>query len=174
MLVIKILVLLVLCSIFVQDIIGRSVYWIAFPVLTALFISVRIGQHQHIAELWQSTLINLLFLGLQLLIVSVWFSLKRGHWVDITAKMIGWGDVLLLVAIAFYLSVLNFLFFYISSLIVVLMSWLCIQFFISRKDKHIPLAGLQAFAFALFLSSDWWITHINVTDDYWLQKLLIK
>ena len=174
MLFIKILVLLALCSIFIQDIIGRSVYWIVFPVLTVLLITLRILQHQQIIEFWQPTSMNLLFLGLQLLIVSVWFSLRQGHWVDVTAKLIGWGDVLFLAAIAFYLSVLNFLFFYIGSLVIVLVLWLGIQFFISEKNKQIPLAGLQAFAFALFLSSDWWLMHINVTDDYWLQKLLIK
>jgi len=173
-LTIKILILLVLCSIFVQDIIGRSVYWIWFPVLTAMLIALRLLQHGHITELWQPVLINLLFLGLQLLIVSVWFSLKSGQWVNITLKFIGWGDLLFLATIAFYLSVLNFLFFYIGSLIVVLILWIGIRFFISSEDKHIPLAGLQALLLAMFLSSDWWIARVNITDDYWLQKLLIR
>jgi hypothetical protein len=58
------------------------------------------------------------------------------------------------------------------SLVLVLIVWFVWQFF--SKSKKIPLAGLQSSIFAVFLASDWWLFHIGLTSDYWLQQLLIK
>jgi hypothetical protein len=173
-LLVEVLILLILFLVFIQDMMSRAVYWILFPVLTVLFILLRILQHQHIAELWQPVLFNIGFLFIQMLTVSAWFSFKNRRWVNVAAQFIGWGDILLLTAIAFYLSVLNFLFFYIASLIIVLLIWLIGQAIFKIKNKHIPLAGLQALTFALYLASDWWSSHMNVANDYWLQQIFIK
>ena len=174
MLLVEFLILLVLFLVFIQDMMSRAVYWIVFPILTALFIVLRILQHQQITELWQPVLFNMGFLTIQMLIVSAWFSFKNRRWVNVTAQFIGWGDILLLISIAFYLSFLNFLFFYIASLIIVLSIWLILPAVFKLKNKHIPLAGLQALALILYLASDWWFIHMNVTNDYWLQQFLIR
>lgn len=174
MLLVEILILLALFLVFIQDIMSRAVYWLVFPVLTALFIVLRIFRHQHIAAFWQQVLFNIGFLVMQMLVVSAWFSWRNKQWVNVTAQFIGWGDILFLISIAFYLSVLNFLFFYLASLIIVLSIWLIGQAIFKIKNKHIPLAGLQALVFMIYLASNWWFSHINVTDDYWLQQLLIK
>ena len=174
MLLIKLLILAVLLLIFIQDILSRSVYWILFPVLAVLLTIIRVTSHQTWSIIGQSLLINNTFLALQLLLVSAWFSLKQGKWINITSQLLGWGDVLFLICVSFYLSVLNFLFFYISSLVSVLIMWLGRQLFVGKKDKQIPLAGFQAILFILFLTNSWWLIHLDLTNDDWLFNVLTK
>jgi hypothetical protein len=173
-LLVRILILVVLLLIFVQDLLSRSVYWIVFPVLTILLIVARVVLHQSLPEIWQSVLINCGFLAAQLLLVSAWFSFKQGRWVNIMSHLLGWGDVLFLLCITFYLSVLNFLAFYIVSLMGVLAFWLVGQMLISKKNRHIPLAGFQAILFAVFLINSWWLMPIDLMNDDWLLHFIIK
>ena len=174
MLLIKILILIILLAIFIQDIISRYVYWILFPPLALSFILMHVLQHEPFKELWIVVLINLVFLAIQLGIVTLYFSFKKRHWVNITSQMIGWGDILFLLCISFYFSNLNFLLFYLTSLILSLFFWLIWQSFLKTKNKQIPLAGLQSLLLTLFLSTDWYCIHINSTNDSWLLKILIK
>lgn len=174
MLLVRILIILVLLTIFYQDNKERAIFWFLFPVLIGLLVADRFLQHQDIAEMWQPVAINVGFLIVLLLLVSAWFSLKIGRWVNISNRLLGWGDMLFLLSIAFYLSVLNFQFFYVCSLVMVLLVWIIWQQFSKIKDKQIPLAGLQAIIFSVFLASDWWYTHINITNDDWLLRILMK
>ena len=174
LLLIQIITLAVLLVIFLQDISSRSVYWILFPLLTGLFIGIRLISQTLNWDAGQSLIINLGFLSLQFLLVSAWFSFKSGKWINITAQLLGWGDVLFLVSIAFYLSVLNFLFFYMISLVGVLVVWLIWQSIAGKTQKHIPLAGFQAILFMMFLANGWWLANYDMTHDDWLLQLITK
>jgi hypothetical protein len=121
-----------------------------------------------------ATALNSAFILLQMLILSIYFSLKNGKWVNVTKELLGWGDVLFLLSLAFYLSALNFLFFYLASLIAVLICWISWQAFSKGKSKQIPLAGLQALFFLIFLGGDWWYKPIGLTSDFWLLNLITK
>lgn len=173
MLFIKILILIILLTIFIQDIISRSVYWIVFPLLIVLFVLLRI-KNQSISEILQSILINCGFLLFNLVLVSLYFSLKKATWINITKKLLGWGDILFLTAIIFYLSTLNFIFFYLISLVFVLFFWLIWQLVVNKNNAHIPLAGMQALMLMCFLITDWWYVHCNLTDDSWLLTIVAK
>ena len=174
MLLTKIAILIVLLMVFVQDIRSRSVYWVLFPCLVILFISLGWLQHRAYIDTWQAVLMNIGFLILQFLLVSAYFSIKSSCWINITKDRLGWGDLLLLLTVAFYLSFFNFLLFYITSLVAVLLCWLAWQALSSIKDKHIPLAGLQAFVLGLFLITGWWIKPVNLTSDNWLLSFITK
>jgi formate hydrogenlyase subunit 3/multisubunit Na+/H+ antiporter MnhD subunit len=152
---------------------SRSVYWFLFPLLTGLLILIRI-RHHGLFQFWQPALINLGFVIAQLFILTIYFSMKNKKWINVTSQLLGWGDVLFLLSIAFYLSVLNFLFFYISSLIGILALWLTWQLVSAKKNKYIPLAGLQSLIFIVFLASDWWCLSFDLTDDTWLLNLITK
>jgi len=174
MLLTRILILLVLLVIFVQDIKSRSVYWILFPLLIVLFIVSDLISHKAFSELWPPILLNLGFLVLQLLLIACWFSIKERRWVNISANLLGWGDILFLAGISFYLSFINFLFFHIASLLFSLTGWITWKLLANEKSKHIPLAGMQALALTFFLSADWWVYHFGATHDNWLLHFLIK
>jgi len=163
-----------LALIFVQDVRSRSVYWFLFPILLVLFSAAGLLQYRSLTAIGQTAFINCTFLALQFLLVSLYFSLKNRRWINITADLLGWGDILLLLCVAFYLSVLSFLFFYIGSLIGALLIWLIWQAIAAQKDKHIPLAGLQAILLGAFLTVDWFRLHLNLTDDAWLLNLFHK
>ncbi|HEY2581265.1 MAG TPA: hypothetical protein VGI43_05645 [Mucilaginibacter sp.] len=166
--------LFVLLLIFIQDVRSRAVYWVLFPVLAILFILTSVLQHHLPVLYWQTVLANTGFILLQLLLVSLYFSIKNGRWTFITTSLLGWGDILLLLSIAFYLSFLNFLFFYIISLTAVLLIWVIWQAATKEKNQHIPLAGLQALIFTVFLSVDWWVKFFDLTNDAWLLHLITK
>jgi hypothetical protein len=169
---INVFILLVLLLIFIQDIKYRFVYWILFPILTLLFIADTIIHHGALLHVGIQLGFNVAFLLLQLLILSAYFSFKQRKWINLTQTLLGWGDILFLVSLAFYFSFLNFLIFYIGSLTIVLIIWTISQSV--SENKKIPLAGLQAMILILFLVCNWLIFHVDPLDDYWLQQFLYK
>src|ERR1041385_2387349 len=137
--------------IFFQDVKSRSVYWILFPALTGLLLLLHFFQSSGLIWSWQSVVFNVAFFLAQLLLVTLYFSIRNKKLTNITGELLGIGDVLFILSVAFYLPIFNFLFFYIASLIIVLAFWLIWQSISMKKIKHIPLAGLQALLFAGFL-----------------------
>jgi len=160
--------------IFFQDVKSRSVYWIFFPVLTALFLLLHYTESNSRPWAWQSAGFNIAFFIAQLLLVTIYFSVRNQKLTNITTRLLGLGDVLFILSIAFYLSIFNFLFFYIASLIAVLIFWLIWQSVSSEKNKHIPLAGLQALLFSAFLLCDWWLKLCSLTNDSWILNLIAR
>ncbi|MDB5145474.1 MAG: hypothetical protein JWQ66_4187 [Mucilaginibacter sp.] len=174
MLLLKISTLAILLLIFLQDLKARAVYWFLFPLLAVMLVVIRFQHPVVLPELAQSAMINIGFILVQLIILTLYFSLKSKQWINISNGLLGLGDILFLMSIAFYLSVLNFLFFYISSLIGVLLLWLIGQAVSLEKNKYIPLAGLQSLIFIVFLTGDWWCWSFNLTDDTWLLNLIAR
>jgi hypothetical protein len=170
----RIIIAFTLLFIFIQDVKSRAVYWVLFPILTIALAVAYFFQYNNLSGLWYSALINIGFLLLQLLLVSAYFSLRNRKVVNVTKGLIGWGDILFLLGISVYLSVLNFLFFYIISLIIVLIFWSIRQRLSVSKSKEIPLAGIQALLFFFFLLGDWWLKAFSVADDTWLLNLIAK
>lgn len=163
-----------LLLILIQDLKSRAVYWIIFPLLLVALLLLRLLQQFYILEILHDALINIGFLMLQLLIITLYFSVKTRKRATVIGEMLGWGDILFLIVIAFYLSALNFLFFYIVSLVGSLLLWLLWRLFSSEKNPHIPLAGFQSLIFILFLAGDWWLKYFNLTSDVWLLNLINK
>jgi hypothetical protein len=147
----------------------RAIYWILFPVLLVLFLFKGFVFDSYIFN----TSVNLIFLFAQFVILTAYFSFKNRRWVDITRKYIGLGDMLFLMTLGFYLSPLNFLAFYIISLTVVLVITILLLRKGSQFSMQIPLAGLQAFFFALLLIVDWSTNYLNLQSDDWLIHYMI-
>ena len=82
----------------------------------------------------------------------MYISIKNRRLITLTDGLIGWGDILFMLSLTLYFSFLNFLLFYITSLIVVIAAWLIWQAFNNKPNKHIPLAGLQAVFFAMIFA----------------------
>ena len=164
---IKGIIVSLLLFLFYQDMRYRAIYWVCFPLLLVLII---ILQHTDINTLLLQGGINTGFLLLQLFILSLYFSLKQRRLVNITRQHLGWGDVLFLMMIAFYFSPLNYLVFYISSLLMVLIVILLIR--LRTSELKIPLAGMQAFIFSAFLLTDWSSAYIDLASDTWILNML--
>lgn len=166
-----ILIITLLLVVFVQDVKSRAVYWIIFPLLVVASMFWQSIKQRSLIMPGYDALFNLGFLILQLLSLTMWFSLKKKQWVNITLGLLGWGDILFLVSIAFFFSFLNFFVFYIGSLTLILIAWTLSKNTLFKNSAHIPLAGLQALVFLIVfvisllmpvvdLGSDRWILHI--------------
>ena len=150
---------------FVQDMKSRSVYLILFPLLAISFIGLYGIQHHTLAGYWFTPFINLLFLFVLFLGVSAWFSLKEKRWVNITHHMLGLGDILFLLSITFCFSLINYVLFFVISLIIVLTVWLTAKRTLFKDSNHIPLAGLQALILVAALLFAWLKPGIDLTSD---------
>lgn len=157
--------------IFVQDMRARSVYWFLFPLLAMALCFYRLGA-EALDDIWPSVLVNIGFLGIQLVLISAWFSFRKREWTNITRDLLGWGDILFLVSIAFGLSVFSFLVFFTASLALIALLWAAFRAVSKKSNRLVPLAGLQALLLALILSGDWWLFHTDLAGDEWLFKLI--
>jgi hypothetical protein len=141
-------------------------------VLCVLLFGLYCLEGIQLKSMGQSVLVNWGFLLLQLLLVSVYFSLKERKWMDITKYHLGWGDIVFLLCPGIYLSSFTFLGFYVFSLALILLFYV-LKYFIDReKIVTIPLAGLQALLFGLLLAAGWWLGWIVLHNDQWLLNLI--
>src|SRR5690554_3663511 len=101
MFVLNVLVLICLVFIGYQDLRYRAVYWLCFPLLTILFLLIKSNKASMSASVYDA-LWGLLFFGVQLLVLWVYFSLKTKKMILLTNGYLGWGDILFLVALSFY------------------------------------------------------------------------
>lgn len=169
MLLLRIAILAVLSAIFLQDLKSRSVQWFWFP-LAAVFLAIDQWQEGiPLKEIFIHAALDGAFLFIQLLLLTIYYSVKQKKRIDLTtAGLLGWGDILLLVSIGFYLSPFNYIFFYLGSLLASLSLWPLYQLAAAKKNKQIPLAGLQAMFFIVLLACYWCLGSIDLHQDTWL------
>ncbi|MEZ2337942.1 hypothetical protein AB6735_20000 [Mucilaginibacter sp. RCC_168] len=162
----QILVLLLLGLVWVHDLRYRAVSWIIFPFLFGGIVLLRWVSGETFADVWPQFLSNVGLLLIILLLLNLYILVKSRRLVNITKQYIGSGDILFFLVPACSLSILNFHFFFLTSLVctaLIQAVWSTIN-----KNKKIPLAGLLALFLMLFLSSDWWFFHQGITNDNWL------
>jgi hypothetical protein len=162
---VRILVVAVLLVVMGEDFKSRSVHLVLFPALAMLFFLTRLSSGVPLGQIIPDTSINLGFVILQLLLLTVYFSIKRREFVLITDGLIGWGDVLLLCCAATFFPVFSFVLFYIGSLVFVLLTWLVFMVIAQSQNRKIPMAGLQALALLIVLIMQWCLHVIDLTDD---------
>jgi hypothetical protein len=136
-----------------QDLSRRLISALLIPLLLFGFI-VRGMQNETMASFLWDTAINMAFLLFQLLLLSIYFSLKNKKSVNIIDSYIGLGDVLFFAVIAAAFSPLNFIVFYLVALTLSLFGVLCYHIFVRKLQREVPLAGAVAsvLMIVLFLS----------------------
>jgi hypothetical protein len=164
--------MLLLLTVLVQDLSSRSVSWPVFPLITLCGFGSQLLLDYPLMEVLRFSIVNLLFLGLQFLIIWLYFVMTRGRGIVVLDNLIGWGDILFITSVACTLPVIPFITFYVLSLLLVLTGWLLYHYFTKLSDKHIPLAGLQALLLAMFLAGDWLFGRYDIYDDQLLNFLI--
>ncbi len=104
-----------------------------------------------LSVLIHNTLVNLLFMSVQIAALQIYFWVKEKRWSWIFDRKLGWGDVVFWLCILPVWPLMPFVLFLISSLIFSLLSYLL---FFRKKNATIPLAGLQALFFLLVFISE--------------------
>jgi len=150
-----------------QDYRFRAVSWIFFLLLALGGIGMGVVG-QPIARMLTYMAFNLAFLGLQLLLLKGYFLLMRKGREPLINTKIGLGDILFLAAACLFFSPLNFIGFYILSLLFTLGVWFPTG---GARKASIPLAGLQAFFLLMCLFAGWLWKYPLTNDDWLLLKL---
>jgi hypothetical protein len=153
----------------------RAVSWVLFPALAILYVFHGWAAGIGFKEIAYNSGLNLAFLAVVFLLVWLYISLRRRRWTHLPDKLIGWGDILFLLGLCFYFTLLNFILFYIISLLMIILFWLVwANYKPDAAQRHIPLAGLQAIILSAFLMLDWLVKGIDLTSDNWLLFLMSR
>ena len=172
MILIWIVIFFSLSGIIFQDFRSRMVYIFWFPVLIVSFLIIHFQNELPYLIIKKSIFFNLLFLVIQFLVLTIYFSLREKTWINITRDLLGLGDIFFIMSVAFYFSFINFFLFYLSSLIYAIVAWTLWLSITNKKDTRIPLAGLQGVFFIFFVLGDWFYTSISLTSDNWIYNFL--
>lgn len=168
MFLLKLVMILCLAFICYQDLVYRAVYWWCFPLLAILMFMLKY-LFSGLEETLTHAGYGLGFLIIQLFMLWAYFSVKSKRAVNLTGDYLGWGDILFLAAITFYLSPGNYIVFYVISLILVLVYTLTITLVNAEKNNpHIPLAGLQAALLVVIMLIDDNAPKFMLYEDSWL------
>jgi len=95
--------------------------------------------------------INIGFIGLQLLLISLYFSIKAKRWVNIADSLLGWGDIVFFFLLCLLLPTLHLIWFYTLSLVMVLLFFLIIKKIYLPELVTIPLAGGMSICLMVYL-----------------------
>lgn len=134
------MLILLLCSLFFiiyEDFKYRAIHWWWLVIIA--FSGYWIG---HISVNYIA--LNILFIAIQLLSVSLYFSLKHRKFLNITNDYLGLGDILFFISLTFYFTPLEFIHFHIYSLIFTLIASVLIKVCVKLQINTIPLAGWMA------------------------------
>jgi len=133
----------------IQDIRERSVSLVWFVLLFIIATSIHYIE-EGIHHLVKNSIYNMLFVSIQLFLLHCYFWVKERKISLLFDQKLGWGDVVFLMSPIVFFSLPYFIIFYLSSLVFTLILSLSIQK-LSSNFKTIPLAGMQAIYFILYL-----------------------
>jgi len=169
MIVLKICFLLILLIMFVQDIKYRGISWYLFPGLAILLIVFNTFLST------EEVIINSIFILIVLSMLTLWFSVKKGKYVNVLHNHLGTGDILFLICISLYFSPVNFFFFYLITLLIISLITGLHLLWSRPKILTIPLCGLQGMMLLILLSSSWYLdiepSHHRFFEDYLFNHL---
>ena len=97
---------------------------------------------------------NMLFIAVQLGLLNLLVYFYRHHWLMHGEKWIGWGDIVFFAVAACCFSTMNFIVYYVVSLLLVLAVVLAAMAF-GRFIRTIPLAGSQAMLLMVIMMADY-------------------
>lgn len=141
--IVSLVVLISLIGVGIQDFKYFAISWGWIPVLIILGVVEGINVLP-IEVLMQDYMMSLSFVVVQMILMTVWFSIREKRVVNLSKNILGLGDILFLIVLTFYFSFINYLIFVIGSTILI-----ASIFFINKKVKtnqenRIPLAGAMA------------------------------
>lgn len=159
-----IIVLFLLGLVVLQDFRERAISWFLPPLLFIVcgikgFSALKAG------ELFSHTAFNILFIALQLLLLSGYISLKNKKWTNIIDTHLGAGDILFFIALSIAFTPLNFIVFYISGMLVTLSGFIIFRLSSRRAETEIPLAGGMAAVMIAAMIACYFIPAMSFYDD---------
>ena len=134
-------ILFSLAVIVFQDFKQRQISWFLIPLAFTGFVCKAVFYKNSVAH---DFLFNAAFILLQLICLTVYFSVKNKKLLNIMDTYLGLGDILFLVVVCTVFSPVNFILFYLFSMILTLLGVLVYNSFSKKQTTTIPLAGSMA------------------------------
>jgi len=155
------LTLAIVCLVMVawEDFAERQVHCSYFPILAGAGVVHTFEELHSMGRLAMYAGCNLAFLIIQFLLLKGYFFIRQTAMVSIIDRKIGWGDILFLLAAAFFFSPLNFIWFYLYGLLFSLLVSLLWRTYSRSAFRSIPLAGLQSVFLLLFIGAANYLHH---------------
>lgn len=157
-------IMMVLAGMVYQDFRFRGIYWWLFPLLLMLFV-LEVWLRYSFAHLAATAGSNIIFLIVQMFLLTGYVSLRRRKLTNIFKGYFGLGDLFFLLCIAFYFSCLNYIAFYLLSLMIVIVLTLIFGRRSTAEKEKIPLAGYQALLLILIMTDGFFLKSINIHSD---------
>lgn len=126
-----------------QDFLKREIGTLLVAVLGTIFF-IRSFFYDVPTSLLNNISINITFIILQLLLSTIYFSIKEKQFINIIDTYIGLGDIAFLILLCLLFSPSNLIAFYIVSLFVSLALYFVYMSINKNANKTVPLAGLMA------------------------------
>lgn len=165
----EILLILFLLGVVYQDFTTRSVHVLFFIGLIIVAILYAL-KFQGWPGLLSDVVVNLCFVSIQILAVFGYFRLKFGNQQKILNHYLGVGDLVFFLPVVIIFPLINFIAFYMTSLIIILFIAILHRIFGNQKTATIPLAGGQALCLILLILYCIW-RNVNLTDQSWFYLL---
>lgn len=140
--VFKIIIALISLNIMMEDFRYRSIHWMNIAALVAAVI---LGIIFHAFTFHpQDFLLNLAFLAIQYIALTLYFSIKQGRLINVTRAHIGSGDIMYLLVLSPVFSPTAYVIFTLGSLIIAILGVVLYQWRSGRMVQEIPLASFMA------------------------------
>jgi hypothetical protein len=118
--------------------------------LILVFTGINIAQYLLFNPFYQfleNVIFCLCYFLLCFLVLALYFFLKNREFESIIDKKIGWGDILIFLAIGFTIQPLYMIWFFTGVFIISLL----FHVFLLRRKTSVPLAGFAAIIYLLYL-----------------------
>jgi hypothetical protein len=137
-------ILILLLIIIQQDLSKREISWILLLLLLFAFLFEHTSLNGY-ASVLNCFILNLRFLLAQFLFLGLYFRIRTGKFSNIVDKHIGLGDILFLIVLCAAFSPVNFILFYVLSLLISLFVFGIYRLWNKGSDLTLPLAGTISF-----------------------------
>jgi len=160
-----------LAAITLQDFSQRQIAWYWLPILLAGIILLNV-QRNELKNMISFFITNVCFVVFQLIVLIIYFSIKNKKLTNIIDHYIGLGDVLFFIVLCTVFSPLNFLVFYIISLLLILLTFFTYNTVSKKIIQHIPLAGAMALCLIFCFVYKYTNNNFNFYNDSRMIELL--
>lgn len=165
----NLLILLSLAVIVFQDFKQREISWFLIPVAFAGFICKAVFYKNSLVH---DFLFNSVFVALQLLCLTIYFSIKNKRFLNIIDSYLGLGDILFLVVVCTVFSPVNFILFYVCSMMLTLLGVLIYNLLSAKQTRDIPLAGVMAGILLILVITTMAVPGIDFYNDAYFLNIL--
>lgn len=162
------ILLVALMAITIEDFSRRMIWSGWIPILIGIGSALALSEIT-VYQFLTNSCLNLGFVVLQLLLVTGYFSIRTGRWMNITKEHLGIGDVLFFVPLCLFFSPINFITFYVLSMATVLIGYLLVKSFFLRNMTSIPLAGGISILLICLFGCNFFLSGNPYSDDYLLE-----